>query len=258
VSEEPARNGKHSDRDNQHAENGDRYPMGHPLPFKPCGAKKRNGQPCRGAAMSNGRCRLHGGKSLAGIASPRFKHGRRSKYLSHLPFDLKKGYQSALNDEELLSLRDELGVQTALAIQLMDKMSDTDAPPWGKAVEALNDYKTAKTDEKRQAALTELERIIRSGAGAAVAQEKLRAELREVMQEKGRLASIEWKRLNDLQGVMTIEQGMALAMAVLAAAEKTVTDEKMLRALQQETLRLLPRPDRRGEVIDVEPEARTE
>jgi hypothetical protein len=37
--------------------------------------------PTHAPPMANGRCRMHGGKSLHGIASPRFKHGRYSKYL---------------------------------------------------------------------------------------------------------------------------------------------------------------------------------
>jgi hypothetical protein len=48
---------------------------------KRCGAKTRSGGTCRNWAMANGRCRLHGGKSLAGPASPSFKHGRHSKWL---------------------------------------------------------------------------------------------------------------------------------------------------------------------------------
>jgi hypothetical protein len=46
-----------------------------------CGAKRRNGEPCRKAAMANGsgRCRLHGGASLRGKHHPGFKHGDRSK-----------------------------------------------------------------------------------------------------------------------------------------------------------------------------------
>src|SRR3954468_22064671 len=28
-----------------------------------CGARRRDGEPCRGAAMPNGRCRMHGGPS---------------------------------------------------------------------------------------------------------------------------------------------------------------------------------------------------
>lgn len=46
-----------------------------------CGAKnKHSGTPCQAAAMSNGRCRVHGGMTPGGVASPHLKHGRRSKY----------------------------------------------------------------------------------------------------------------------------------------------------------------------------------
>jgi hypothetical protein len=53
-----------------------------------CGARsKRTGKPCQAAAMPNGRCKLHGGKSTGprtpeGLERSRkanWKHGRRSK-----------------------------------------------------------------------------------------------------------------------------------------------------------------------------------
>ena len=48
-----------------------------------CGAKTRRGTPCRSPAMSNGRCRMHGGAStgprtaegLARARHARWKHG---------------------------------------------------------------------------------------------------------------------------------------------------------------------------------------
>ena len=45
-----------------------------------CGARTRSGEPCKNAPIyPAGRCRMHGGKSLRGIASPRYKHGHYSK-----------------------------------------------------------------------------------------------------------------------------------------------------------------------------------
>jgi hypothetical protein len=52
-----------------------------------CGAKTRAGTPCRAAAMKNGRCRMHGGKStgprtqegIERIRASRTKHGRYSQ-----------------------------------------------------------------------------------------------------------------------------------------------------------------------------------
>jgi hypothetical protein len=53
---------------------------------KRCGAKTRDGNPCINWGMSNGRCRMHGGKStgaktpegLERIREARTKHGRYS------------------------------------------------------------------------------------------------------------------------------------------------------------------------------------
>ena len=42
-----------------------------------CGARTRNGSPCRSAAMANGRCRMHGGMSPGAPKGNKnaFKHG---------------------------------------------------------------------------------------------------------------------------------------------------------------------------------------
>ena len=50
------------------------------IPHEDCGAKTRRGTPCKSPAMPNGRCRMHGGKSPAWFAHPRYKHGLYSKY----------------------------------------------------------------------------------------------------------------------------------------------------------------------------------
>lgn len=45
-----------------------------------CGARTRAGPPCRNwGILPAGRCRLHGGKSYRGIASPRYRHGFYSR-----------------------------------------------------------------------------------------------------------------------------------------------------------------------------------
>ena len=50
------------------------------LGWKTCGARTRSGAPCKNLAMfPAGRCRMHGGLSLRGLASPRYKHGKYSK-----------------------------------------------------------------------------------------------------------------------------------------------------------------------------------
>ena len=46
-----------------------------------CGARaKRTGKPCRGAAMPNGRCKLHGGKSTGPRTPEGLERSRRANW----------------------------------------------------------------------------------------------------------------------------------------------------------------------------------
>ena len=82
-----------------------------------CDAKTRAGTPCRRAPMPNGRCSKHGGKSLAGIASPRFTTGRWSAVL---PTRLAARYQAAQADPALLAARDEVALVDARIAEVLE------------------------------------------------------------------------------------------------------------------------------------------
>src|SRR3954452_6417412 len=45
-----------------------------------CGSRRRDGQPCRGAAMPDGRCRMHGGPSTGPRTPEGLKRSRRSNW----------------------------------------------------------------------------------------------------------------------------------------------------------------------------------
>lgn len=87
-----------------------------------CGAKKRNGLPCQAPAMSNGRCRIHGGKSLGGADSPTFKTGLYSKYA---PAKIKQKIADYL-EADPFDLTHELALSRAL---LADYLNRFDAMP---------------------------------------------------------------------------------------------------------------------------------
>ena len=87
---------------------------------KRCGAKTRNGgTPCKSWGMSNGRCRLHGGKTPKGIASANWKHGRYSKYM---PTGLLDRYEEGRADPELLALDDEIALVRSRLSVLLEKL----------------------------------------------------------------------------------------------------------------------------------------
>jgi len=51
----------------------------YPIPRVLCGAKTRTGGSCNQPAMKNGKCRLHGGKSLSGAEHGRYITGYYTK-----------------------------------------------------------------------------------------------------------------------------------------------------------------------------------
>src|SRR5215813_2753544 len=82
-----------------------------PVPGK-CGRKLRGTDPprycLREPLAGRTACRLHGSRSLMGIASRRLKGGRFSKYMPK--GGLKRAYERAASDRELISLRDDLAL----------------------------------------------------------------------------------------------------------------------------------------------------
>ena len=68
-----------------------------------CGAKTRKGIPCRGPAMANGRCRMHGGKSTGAPLGNNnaLKHGQYTKDA----IELRKNIGKLLRDTALFLSR---------------------------------------------------------------------------------------------------------------------------------------------------------
>jgi hypothetical protein len=212
--------------------------------------------------MANGRCRVHGGASPKGVASPHFKDGRRSRYLKHLPKQMAGVFRAALADPDYTSLRSELCLQTARIDDLLSQLARQEGPAWSTLVLALDVLQLAHSKgEVIDAALATLDQLIRSGAACARTRTKLWGEVRALMVEKGRLAAAEGKRLADLNGTITVEQALLWARGLLAAAREVVTDRDQLRRLQERALAFLPPAEDEDEPVrrrvvdaDVSPE----
>ncbi len=92
---------------------------------KICGAqlRKKPGVHCQKAPIKGKRrCRLHGGKSLAGVASRAFKHGRYSRFL---PKDLRKQYEQTKTDPQLLSNEPDLRLMDVRLQGLIANLDNT-------------------------------------------------------------------------------------------------------------------------------------
>jgi hypothetical protein len=97
-----------------------------PMKAWTCGARTRGGHPCRRPGIQpSGRCRLHGGLTPRGAASPHFKHGRYSRYL---PTGLAGRHPAVRDDAELVSLRAAVGLLTAHIGELTGRLWGDGSP----------------------------------------------------------------------------------------------------------------------------------
>jgi len=114
-----------------------------------CGARTRNGESCKRRPNHKGRCHLHGGKSLGGIAHPNFKHGRYSKYVPRMVWPSRQCKVIKPNGDRCLqyALTDDI-LSCCVAHQHIPL--STDEPGQGKpvypapfyaSVESMNDVR---------------------------------------------------------------------------------------------------------------------
>lgn len=209
---------------------------------KLCGAKTRNGTPCRAIAMANGRCRIHGGKSPVGIGSARYTTGRWSKYM---PAHMMTRYQEAMEDEELLALRQDIAVLDARVMELFGHITTGESETgWEAAKEALVEVRVAisKQDpDLMSQALNALQEIIFKGSDDY----KIWAEIQSTMEQRRRFIESERRRLLDMEQLITAERAVLFTGALLEIIKQHVTDRPTLAKIANDVSRLLNQDDGR-------------
>lgn len=204
-----------------------------------CGARTRAGGTCRNAAMPNGRCRMHGGKSLSGPALPQWKDGRRSKVL---PRRLMESYQASLADPDRLVLNEELALLDARINDVLVRVDSGESGQlWAQLRQTWREYEVARKarDPAVMAqSVTMLGELISRGHADAAAW----AELRQLVQERRKLAESERKRLVEAQQVVAVDQALALLGLMVDAVQRHVHDAGTLGAIVEEYARLTGRP----------------
>lgn len=199
-----------------------------------CTAKaKQSGRQCKQPAIApTTKCRFHGGLTPRGVASPHFKHGKHSKYL---PQGLRSDYDKAVRDPQLLSLRSQVALLEARELELTRKLGELQAPQWTKAAQALVEYEKSLTSNDQNAiakGLTTLRTTICKGADGSVTYQQTWEELRDLIQDRTKVAQAENKRLADIGGFVTVEDMMGVLLGLLAAVRDHVADKSARQAIQ--------------------------
>lgn len=169
---------------------------------KICGARKKRGRGiCNATALyPNGRCRVHGGATPSGPASPHFRHGRHSVVTKEFSA-FNAHYQRALADPDLLALDSEIAMIDARIGDLMERTSK------------------AKGDQKTL--------------------DGMWPQLENLFEQRRKLVDTESKRLKDLHAMVSVDRVMALVAYVSDAVKRHVTDPKILSAIFMDLRKVL-------------------
>jgi hypothetical protein len=174
------------------------------------------------------RCRMHGGKTLVGTASPNYRSGRYSTYV---PTGLRARYEQAHTDPDLLSLRSELALVDARLGDLLSRVTTGESGQlWmdlRKAHRAFTRARLAQDVHQMSVALAKQELIIESATQDHAAW----AEIAELIEQRRKLAESESKRLVALQYVLTHEQALLFMHRLVDIITQHVPDKKALSAI---------------------------
>lgn len=199
--------------------------------FPVCFSRKA-GKPDEDRCMStvryrNGRCKKHGGPSLAGIASPRFTHGRRAVTHKSLSVQVVLAYEASLDDPDQINLQNEIAILDAIIdeeVQLMRLGSSS------KQIESLKNlfenYKRARKNDTKDEpyAFSELMEAIEGMQDMVAA----RRDVVRMIDSRRKLSDTQNKIEFRNKGLFTAAQVMQLLGAAMAAVSDEIKDQKLL------------------------------
>jgi len=189
------------------------------------------------------RCFLHGGKSVSGIASPNYKHGRYSKVL---PTGLAERYERSLDDDDILALRDEIALLDTRLADLVNSLDiGTSKDLWKGLRTSYNNLRTA-LGQQDPASANEAMRALGRAISAGTQERQTWDEVYTLLDARRKLVESEAKRLIQMQQVITAEQAMVLLSRVQQAIIENVTDKRALAAIAAEFRELVMAPARGG------------
>lgn len=201
-----------------------------------CGAKRRNGQPCKAPAMPNGRCRIHGGKTPVGLGLPQFTTGRYSKYL---PEHLLTAYEDAKTDDNLLSVRGDIELlDTLIRSKLINLDTGDSAQHWiallKNILKARKSYKNSDLGGLEEA-LDEMEALADKRRLHYATEQEVISQL----EQRRKLVESEQKIILQDQRAIPLEQAMRLMSAVIESVRRNVTNDTALNAIQADFIQII-------------------
>jgi hypothetical protein len=197
---------------------------------KRCKAKaKSTGGQCKNMAVTGRNvCRIHGGASLSGIASPTFKHGRYSRDVAP---EVLERYLAARDDPDLLALADEIAL---LDVRIGELVADTGGEKltstWAALGQAAARLRAAQASGEAVAlaeAINALMMLAEEGGDIA----RKYYEMVAIIEQRRKLVETERKTREARKLYADAEDMMLIVTRLALLVREHVTDEDTLNAI---------------------------
>jgi hypothetical protein len=201
-----------------------------------CGARTRTGALCQhepGWGMDHpgrDRCKFHGGV-IPKNPPKTGQHTQLKRLLDAIPEAMKEDVQAALNDPELLSLRQHIAVVDGLLVKLFREYGASgDLARWSDAYDVLmqaNDAAAAGNNTLAGQKMSALRALLQRGRD----QSGTLNEIHRVLTQRRQLNDSEIKRRLVEENMMSPQDARAFMAAFFTSLDKRVQDHAVKRAV---------------------------
>lgn len=165
------------------------------------------------------RCRIHGGKSLGGVASATYRHGRYSRFL---PKDLRRRYDASKRDAELLSHQPDLRLVDVHLQELLKQLDGKETVlALSEARRIFGEFEFARKQENHEDMDAHLE-ALRNVFTVGVPNETVWEDIRDVLELRRKILDTENRRIRESQTTMSSEQVLAVINYVADVLHRSV------------------------------------
>lgn len=198
-----------------------------------CGAKTRSGTRCQSPAMSNGRCRLHGGKSKPpGPGHHSYVHGRRSKV--RIPEHLQERIQEELVSENLLNLREDIATIRVRANEVLSSLGElADLETLSSMLANVREIEVALKEDRQKDVQCGLASL-RGSLSRCLDHERSWSQFERLTERRRRLIATERDQTLKAGQLITVSQAILLMDRLVSVVVEHVTDPAAVEAMRRE------------------------
>jgi hypothetical protein len=153
-----------------------------------------------------------------------------------LPPQLLTRYREAQEDPELLSHRADVALLEARLRELTERLSDGESGQlWRDLRKAVAEFDGCRDADEQKSVMMNVRELVQRGA----ADEEVWRQLHDVIEQKTKVASSEWKRLVDMRQVITAEKAIAFSMQLLEVVLRHTPEEDRRRRIAGDIQQLM-------------------